>query len=186
MEAKEAVKPEAAQAGDDQPKPGWRIKVAFTLFIASLGWPLLVPLMPLFGFSGTAIAAFSGTMLVMGELMIVAAVAIAGKQGFAYIKSKVFGVLKAYGPPKTVSRGRYIVGLVMFMVPVLLGWAGPYAGDYLPGFTENPLIYAIVGDVLLVVSLFVLGGDFWDKLRSLFIYSARAMIPEKPASASAH
>jgi len=47
------------------------------------------------------------------------------------------------------------------------------------------LTYAIAGDVLLLVSLVVLGGDFWDKLRSLFIHSARAVIPEKPAKGGA-
>jgi hypothetical protein len=31
--------------------------------------------------------------------------------------------------------------------------------------------YAIGGDLLLLASLFVLGGDFWDKIRALFVYS---------------
>ena len=37
---------------------------------------------------------------------------------------------------------------------------------------NNLLTYAIGGDILLVTSLFVLGGNFWDKIRSLFIYGA--------------
>ncbi len=176
---------QAVQQGDLPQSAGWRIKVAFTLFIVSIGWPVLLPIFPLLGFSGTAIAAFSGVMLVMGEVLLVTAVAIAGKQGFAYIKAKVFGILKAYGPPKTVSRTRYIIGLVILMVPVLIGWGSPYFGEYIPGFQENMFTVSIVGDVMLVVALVVLGGDFWDKLRSLFIYSARAMIPEKPAKGGA-
>ncbi len=176
---------QAVQTGNGQTAAGWRIKVALILFLVSLGWPVLVPVLPFLGFSGTAIATFSGVMLVMGELLLVSAVAIAGKQGFAYIKAKVFGVLKAYGPPKTVSRTRYIIGLVIFMVPVLAGWATPYFGDYIPGYQENEFTVAIVGDVLLLVSLGVLGGDFWDKIRSLFLPSARAMIPAKPEKAGA-
>ncbi len=176
---------EAVQTGDVQQVAGWLIKVAFTLFIVSMGWPVLLPIMPFVGFSGTAIAAFSGIMLVMAELLLVAAVAIAGKQGFAYIKAKVFGVLKAYGPPKTVSRTRYIIGLVILMVPVLAGWGAPYFGEYIPGFQENMFTIAIVGDVMLVVALVVLGGDFWEKLRSLFIHRAYAVVPEKPAKAGA-
>jgi hypothetical protein len=35
-------------------------------------------------------------------------------------------------------------------------------------------VYVIGGDVLLVSSLFVLGGEFWDKLRALFVHDARA------------
>jgi hypothetical protein len=34
-----------------------------------------------------------------------------------------------------------------------------------------------VGDLLLISSLFVLGGDFWDKLRALFVHGAKVQIP---------
>ena len=50
---------------------------------------------------------------------------------------------------------------------------------------EDPIPYAVGGDLLLLASFFVLGGDFWDKLRSLFIYDAHAVIPEKPAKEGA-
>jgi len=30
----------------------------------------------------------------------------------------------------------------------------------------------------LLVSLFVLGGDFWDKLRALFFHGAKAVFPK--------
>jgi hypothetical protein len=30
---------------------------------------------------------------------------------------------------------------------------------------------------MLISSLFVLGGDFWDKVRGLFIYEAKSHIP---------
>jgi hypothetical protein len=36
------------------------------------------------------------------------------------------------------------------------------------------MVYVIGGDVLLISSLFVLGGDFWDKVRALFVYDAKA------------
>ena len=182
---REEVVEEAMQTDNQQPSAGWRIKVGFALFIVSIGWPVLVPALPLLSFSGTQIAAFSGVMLVVAELLLVAGVAIAGKQGFAYIKAKVFGIFKAYGPPQKVSPTRYTIGLVMFVLPLLLGWGGPYFGDYLPGYTEQTMIWAIAGDVMLLVGLFLLGGDFWDKLRSLFVHRAYAVIPDKPAKAEA-
>jgi len=37
----------------------------------------------------------------------------------------------------------------------------------------------LIGDGLLVSSLFVLGGDFWDKLRGLFIHKAEIKIPAR-------
>ena len=160
-------------------QPGWRIKLGFALFIASIGWPVLLPLMSVLGFSGTSIATFSGAMLVAAEVMMIAGAAIAGKDGFAFIKQKIFGILKSYGPPQEVSRTRYIIGLIIFCIPVVLGWAWPYVGQFLPGLQEQLLVYAVAGDVLLLLSLFVLGGAFWDKLRSLFIHSAYAVVPEK-------
>ncbi len=171
------------QASDTKPAVGWRIKIGFALFLFSLvGFPLLIPLMALVGVSGTRIAAVTGGLLVAAELTMVLGAAIAGKDGFAYIKATVFGVLKRYGPPKTVSRMRYRIGLVMFILPVLLGWAAPYFGDRIPGFETHTMVYAIAGDVLFAISLLVLGGDFWGKLQSLFIHNAYAVIPEKPSA----
>ena len=121
-------------------------------------------------------------MVVAAELMLVAGAAVAGKEGFAFIKGKVFGWLRRYGPPRTVSRRRHRIGLAVFALPLAFGWAAPYLGNHLPGFDTKKLFYAISGDVLLLSSLFVLGGDFWDKLRSLFRHDANAVIPDKPAA----
>ena len=41
----------------------------------------------------------------------------------------------------------------------------------------------ITGDIILLLSLFVLGGNFWDKLRALFIRDAKVVFPEKAAAA---
>jgi len=102
-----------------------------------------------------------------------------GKSGYAYLKNRVFGFLKQYGPPAAVSRTRYTIGLVMFAVPIIFGWVTPYAADFIPGYSGNETAYAITGDLLLLASLFVLGGDFWDKLRALFIHAAKASFPKK-------
>jgi hypothetical protein len=165
---------------DEHPQAGCRVKLGFALFVASIGWPVVIPILPLLGVSTTATAAFSGVMLVAAEFMLIAGAAIAGKEGFAYIRATVFGFVRSYGPPSEVSRFRYMVGLVMFATPLAFGWAAPYFGHHLPGFEHGQLIYAIVGDVLLLISLFVLGGGFWDKLRSLFMHNAYAVIPASP------
>ena len=164
---------------DEQPEFGWRVRVGFALFVVSIGWPVLIPILPLLGVSTTATAAFGGVMLVAAEFMLIAGAAIAGKEGFAFIKAKVFGFLKSYGPPREVSRTRYNIGLVMFTTPLAFGWVSPYVAQHLPGFTDNRLIYAMPLDVVLLVSLFVLGGGFWDKLRSLFRHDAYAVIPSR-------
>ena len=161
---------------DEKPRAGWRVKTGLVIFVVSILWPVVVPVLPLVGVSTKSTAAFVGFMVVAAELTLVDAAAIAGKDGFAYIKSKVFGLLKSFGPPRKVSRTRYIIGLLMFAAPIVFAWASPYFGHHIAGLDEHQRTYAIVGDVMLLASLFVLGGDFWDKLRSLFLHKAYAVI----------
>ena len=111
-------------------------------------------------------------MLGFPELLWLAAAAIMGKSGFNHLKGKVFGFFKKYALPVTVSRTRYRLGLVMFLVPLLFGWLEPYLSPLSPRMSQQRLVLAVTGDILLLASLFVLGGEFWDKLRALFSHTA--------------
>ena len=159
-----------------QPAPvvtmDWRLRLGILIFILSIVLPVAgIPLLAQLDLSKTITTSVSAGLLVAAEILGVAAVAVMGKPGYLYIKSRVIGILKQYGPPQEVSRARYRTGLVMFVTPILFGWVSIYIAEYLPGFIDFPLVYAIGGDLLLLASLFVLGGDFWDKVRALFIYS---------------
>ena len=160
----------------EKPAVDWRLKLGTGLFGLSIVLPLVgVPLVTALGLSTKTTASVSGVLLLGAEVLGLCAVAVMGKSGYAYIKNRVLGFLKRHGPPKQVSRLRYTIGLVMFSVPVLFGWLSVYAAGLIPGFTRTPFRYALGGDLLLLASLFVLGGDFWDKLRALFIHGARAV-----------
>ena len=174
----ENKKKEESTAHAAEPATGWRIKLGFAMFIASIAWPLLLPVLPLFGISKQSIAPITGALMVVAEVMLIAAAAIAGKDGFAYIKKRVFGLLKSYGPPREVSATRYKIGLVMFTVPLLSAFLSPYLGHYIPGLASHRWVYALALDISLLVSLFVLGGDFWEKLRSLYVHKAVALMPD--------
>ena len=151
-----------------------RLRLGVAIFVISIVVPLLgIPAVTASAFSVTLKSTVSGVLLVGAEVFGVLAIAVMGKSGYAFIKSKVLGFLKRHGPPQEVSRLRYKIGLVMFCVPLLFAWVAVYAGDFIPGYSQNPLPYAIGGDLLLLVSLFVLGGDFWDKIRALFVCDAK-------------
>ena len=67
----------------------------------------------------------------------------------------------------------------MLMISVLViiiftGWLIPFVSNSIPYYEEYRVLINIVGDFVLVTSLFIIGGDFWDKLRPLFIYGAKA------------
>jgi hypothetical protein len=164
----------------DKSAAGWRLKLGVIIFLLSIIAPLAgIPAVAALDLSVTMKTTVSGVLLIGAEVLGILAIAVMGKQGYLYIKSRFFGFLKRYSPPDEVSRSRYNVGLVMFCIPILFGWISIYAADYIPGFSQNPLPYAIGGDLLLLVSLFVLGGDFWDKIRALFVYDVEVHFPQK-------
>ncbi len=152
---------------------GWRLKLGIVLLCLSILLPLIgVPLLAIMGLPTATVATASGALLVSAEVLGLVAVAVMGKSGYAYIKNRFFGFLKQHGPPQKVSRGRYNIGLVLFGLPLLFGWLSLYISKWIPGLLNTPLPYAIAGDILMVSSLVVLGGDFWDKIRSVFIHNA--------------
>jgi hypothetical protein len=139
--------------------------------------PLLIPLVLSSGLSSGIKSILSG-LLAFGipEIFMLVAIGILGKEGYAYLKGKVFAIFKKISPEDTVGAVRYKIGLVLFTVPFLLGFIWPYAGYYVPENMQNSLYVHIGGDAMICISLFVLGGDFWDKLRSLFIHKSRAIL----------
>jgi hypothetical protein len=45
-----------------------------------------------------------------------------------------------------------------------------YAPHLIPGYAEHRIALNLTTDFLFIASLFVLGGDFWEKFRALFSY----------------
>jgi hypothetical protein len=165
----------ADKTSDIEGRPGWRFRLGVWLFGLGLACPVLfVPLVTATGLPGKWKAVLSGLFMVgIPELLWVAAAAVMGKPGFTYIKGRAFGVLRRHTLPQTVSRPRYRFGLVLFLLPILFGWLAPYAPHAIPGYEAHRFAVNLAGDGLLLASLFVLGGDFWDKVRALFVYDAR-------------
>jgi hypothetical protein len=125
-------------------------------------------------------ATLSGILMLGGpEVLALLAVVFLGKSGFVYLKAKVYGLFRHYALPREVSRTRYRLGLAMFIFPLFCGWLGAYAAHLIPGYAEHRFIVNISGDVIWLSSFFVLGGDFWDKIRALFTHRAKALIPQK-------
>ena len=178
-----SVSAEAART----PAIRWRFPVGVTIFVLGFAAPLAIPLVTSSDLSTAWKTAISGALAVgVPEVMMVVAAAVMGKEGFAELKRWFGRLLKKYGPPERVSRGRYHTGLVMFAAPILLGWFGPYLHHYLPGFDTHPMWWHVGGDAVFVASFFVLGGEFWDKLRALFVHGARAVFPSRDGEEGHH
>ena len=167
----------ASATKTEQPRAGWRFRLG--LIILVVGWlsPLCIPLITATELSTRWKTIISGALAVgIPEVFTVAAIAIMGKSGYNLIKERIFSLLKKHGPPDRVSLTRYRIGLVMFGLPIVFGWLGPYGVHLIPGYEAHRFVVSLIGDCMFMASFFVLGGDFWDKIRALFVYDARVQI----------
>jgi len=158
-----------------------RLMVGGAVFIAGFLSPLLIVVVANSDLSTGTKTLLSGALAFgIPEVGMLLAVMILGRDGFVYLKQTLVQfVRRNFVPPKKVSRTRYRVGLLMIALPLFCGWLAPYLGDYIFGDNKLSWIVALTGDVIFLAGLFVLGGDFWDKLRALFRYEVSATIPEQ-------
>ena len=143
-----------------------RLILGGTIFISGFLSPLAIPLVTNSNLS-TEWKTMLSAILVLGvpEAFMLIAIAILGKQGFDYLKSRLW---KAVRPADKVSSTRYRIGLVLFFTPILFGWLHPYLELWIIEVEAHQVSLAIVGDIIFAISLFVLGGDFWLKIKALF------------------
>jgi hypothetical protein len=160
-------------------RPGWRFNLGVGLFALGLICPVFVPLVAATDLEAEWKATLSGALLLgLPEVLWLTAAMAMGKPGFEYLKHRVWRLFKRHALPRTVSRTRYRIGLGLFVVPLLLGWLAPYVPGAIPDSQSQRVVLALAFDVLFLVSLLVLGGDFWDKLTALFVHRARAQFPD--------
>ena len=160
--------------------PKNRLYLGGAIFLFGVLSPIFVPLVAATGLSTAWKATLSGLlMLGIPELFMLIAAAVLGKAGFSYLKSLMLSLLKKHVVPEQVSPSRYRVGLFIFFFPVLWGWIAPYLLEFV-SIHEYRLTFAIVGDLMLLTGLILLGGEFWEKLRSLFLHRAVVSMAEEP------
>ena len=111
------------------------------------------------------------------EILAIPAIAIMGKENFDRIIRSSKGWFGKLKPAGSVGRLRYNVGLVLFIIPVVPTYIMAYLPQWLPDYSPERLLINIGADVMFIVSLFVLGGDFWDKMKALFVWKSKAVFP---------
>jgi len=161
--------------------PVRKLIIGTVIFVIGFASPAFIPWVLSTNWPDGLKAVLSG-LLAFGvpELFMIIAAAVMGKQGFNYIMNGLGRFLKPLAPPDEVSKIRYTLGLLMFFIPIIFGFLDPYLEDHIPIAEKEKIFYYIGGDVMIFLSLFVLGGNFWDKLRSLFVHKAKATFPAKP------
>ncbi|MCY1512543.1 hypothetical protein D9M68_470060 [compost metagenome] len=160
---------------DNTPQPapsmGWRFKCGIGMFILAFALWFLIPLAAALDVPGSRIAALTGTIFIANKVLLLTCVAVMGKEGFQQLKAIVFGHAKRLAPVQKVGPVRHAIGLVMFFIPILTSMLEPYIDEMWPGLRPDKWQFQVLGDIMLIASFFVLGGDFWSKLRALFVRS---------------
>lgn len=159
--------------------PGFRFYLGLTIFITSF---FMLPI----GFllKGFVVSHFWKAFIltcfwVSAPLMKFSSIAILGNASYLWIKYQMNHVYHRITKPHDVSKFRYNIGLFLFVLPFIPNYIISYTPHLLPASMTVHYIIIITADVIFLISLFILGGDFWDKLRALFVYSAKAKFMEE-------
>ncbi|MBK5352330.1 transporter suffix domain-containing protein [Pseudomonas sp. TH41] len=153
----------------------WRFKLGIAIICLMAGSWLMVPILAATGVPGSKIAALTGILFISNKVLLVLVITIMGKSGFQQLKRSLFGYASSLAPDKDVEVGpvRHSIGIVMFCLPLISGFLEPYIDSLWPGLRPNLWELQVLGDAMLIGSFFVLGGSFWEKVRALFIRTAR-------------
>ena len=163
----------------------WRYKVGlFLIIIGHLG--ILVGVLG--GVIGLG-AATIGALVVGGEVVALASIVFLGKEGFMAIKNKAVGFAKStYTTP--VGRTRHRIGITLLLANVattylmmLYAWdafaiasaEGPAASVWgLDIEQQGSLVFwlFLIGEVSFLIAIYVLGADWWEKFRRIFVWEA--------------
>jgi hypothetical protein len=141
-----------------------------TVLVVATAWPTTVK------------TVISGALIFAPEILAIPAVAIMGKENFERIVAAAKRCLGSLKPVQEVGPVRHWIGVAMFLVPLIPTYVMAYAPAWLPDDAPARLWINLAAELVFIASLFVLGGNFWDKLRALFVREARAVFPAKPGT----
>ena len=160
---------------DNSINPKTRLKLGVALLVIGLITPFGAFLVAGTNWPPGVKTVVSGILVLGFEILMFPAIALMGKENFDRIVGRVKSLLKMLKPAGNVSRSRYTVGLMLLVVPILLSWIISYFPSWIPGGNASRLWVNLGLDLTVAASLFVLGGDFWDKLRALFHHDAKVI-----------
>lgn len=151
----------------------WKYYLGINLFVFSwltFGFAFVAPFLPV---SAAIAAVMAAALIIAGEVTFWASVALLGKPFMQFLKAKLLEFLHSRRPAelRRVSKERHYVGLALFLGSFLsyyLAMAVPFLDLPREQMPATIIAILIVGQATFFISLFVLGGEFWAKLKKLF------------------
>ena len=103
--------------------------------------------------------------------------AVMGKENYELFRIKAAALLRRIKPAGDVSLARHRIGLGMFLLPLVPAYLQAFKPGWLPDGSPFRWQAMVIAHLACIAGLFVLGGDFWDKLHALFSHTSRAIEP---------
>ena len=129
--------------------------------------------MPLLGLSTAHSAVLVGILVAGGpEVLCILAIVLLGKDTFNYFAHLAKTAVRRAVVETPASRTRYHVGLAIMLVSWLPAYLYAYLPGALPGGDTRIYILAVM-DLAFVASVFLMGAEFWEKARRIFIYEGK-------------
>ena len=162
----------------------WRYKFGLLLIVVGHLMLLAAVVAPAIGLVRPALA---GGIAVAGEIVSLCSIVFLGKSGFIAIKSRIFKFVKS-GYEGPVSAARHAWGITLFIASFATNYViAAYAWLSFRSTTEEnplPLILGmnldeqavfvftlfLVGELTFLASIYVLGADWWERFRRIFVY----------------
>ena len=155
-------------------KRDWRFYAGMTALVLAVILPLGAFIVPLLGLPLAQSALLVGVLVAGGpEVLCIAAIALLGKETFQYLAHHAKLAFRRAVIDRPASKARYYVGLAIVLLSWLPAYIYAYAPAAMPGGNARVYILAAM-DLAFVASVFLMGGEFWEKVRRIFIYEGKA------------
>jgi hypothetical protein len=150
-------------------KKDWKFYVGIIFLLLSLILPLFSFIVALFELPPKIYIPIIGVLTIGGpEVMVIIGAAFLGKNVYNYYREKFFAIFKR--KPKPISKTRYYIGLTIMLFSITPLYINGYLPDIMPSKIYVKNLILLSADLLFVISFFILGGDFWEKFKKLFIW----------------
>jgi hypothetical protein len=176
--------PEAVQSrdsGDEIFEKNWKDYLGLTLFgwsIAAFPVAALLPMLPL---SPAGAAVTATAVIISAEIAFWACAALLGRPFVNAIKAKWSALFTRRKPaiPQPISKGRHYTGVSLLIGSGLFYYVA--AACVFLDLPKDQMLAAMVatlitGELVFIASLFILGADFWARLKKLFQWPGAAAI----------
>ena len=170
----------------------WRYRIGIAMFFGGQFVLVIGLLLPVMGLASSGHVGIVGLLVVGGEATTISSIVFLGKAGFLAIKKKLFSSLRL-GFEAPVGPTCHYIGIAIILVNMVTTYATAiYAWTAFSLSTpDSPIVPRVwgldlneqsslvswlffSGQLCFLVAIYVLGADWWERLRRLVVWHSRS------------